>query len=58
MELSITRTLLIFSKAKMVRNEYEPQNLNMKGLNWFVYTNNNNQDNEVESDLCSIFTKK
>ncbi len=23
----------IFSKAKMVRNEYEPQNLNMKGLN-------------------------
>ena len=22
-----------FSKAKMVRNEYEPQNLNMKGLN-------------------------
>lgn len=58
MELSITRTLLIFSKAKMVRNEYEPQNLNMKGLNWFVYTNNNNQDNEVESDLCRIFTKK
>ncbi len=58
MELSITRTLLIFSKAKMVRNEYEPQNLNMKGLNSFVYTNNNNQDNEVESDLCRIFTKK
>ena len=58
MELSITRTLLIFSKAKMVRNEYEPQNLNMKGLNGFVYTNNNNQDNEVESDLCRIFTKK
>ena len=58
MELSITRTLLIFSKAKMVRNEYEPQNLNMKGLNRFVYTNNNNQDNEVESDLCRIFTKK
>ena len=58
MELSITRTLLIFSKAKMVRNEYEPQNLNMKGPICFVYTNNINQDNEVESDLCRIFTKK
>ena len=50
MELLITRTLLIFSKANMVRNEYELQNLNMKGLNWFVYTKINNQDNEVEGD--------